>query len=67
MTAVNHFLDLSIVYGNTQDLNNQLRTFQGGRMRTEERYGMEWPPANNNKTGACAVQTDDEPCYLAGK
>ncbi|GLV44154.1 Peroxidase [Carabus blaptoides fortunei] len=66
LTAVNNFLDLSIVYGNTQDVNIQLRTFQGGRMRTEERYGMEWPPSNNNKTGACAVQSEDEPCYMAG-
>ncbi|KAF2900909.1 hypothetical protein ILUMI_05314, partial [Ignelater luminosus] len=67
LTVVNHFLDLSIVYGNTDQVNQQVREFQGGRLRVVQRQGKEWLPQNPNITGTCpAVQSFDEPCYLAG-
>lgn len=66
LTAVNHFLDLSIVYGNTDQLSAQLRAYQGGRMIVEQRNGQQWPPRNQNSSGVCAVQSQQEACYMAG-
>lgn len=63
---MNHFLDLSIVYGNTDQVNQQVRLYQGGRLRTDVRNGQEWPPASNNATGTCSIQSLGEACYLAG-
>jgi len=59
-------LDLSIVYGNDDQTNQQVRTFQGGRLITEQRNNQEWLPRNPNVTGACTVLDLNEPCYLAG-
>lgn len=68
LTVVNHFLDLSIVYGNTNQVNQQVREFQGGRLRVAVRQGKEWLPQNPNISATCpAVQSFDEPCYLAGE
>lgn len=66
LTAVNHYLDLSIVYGNSDQVNQGLRTFQGGQLRVEERNGRQWLPRNDNATGVCTLQTAQEACYAAG-
>lgn len=66
LTVVNHFLDLSVVYGNTDQVNQQVRQFQGGRLRVDIRHGKQWPPRAANASASCNVQTQDEPCYLAG-
>ncbi|CAH1099661.1 unnamed protein product [Psylliodes chrysocephalus] len=66
LTAVNHYLDLSIVYGNTDQVNQQVRQFQGGRLRVDQRNGQEWPPRSLNASGVCAIQSPQEACYLAG-
>lgn len=67
LTAVNHYLDLSIVYGNSDDINQGLRTFEGGQLRTDVRNGRQWLPRNDNVTGVCTVQSEQEACYAAGK
>ena len=64
---MNHFLDLSVVYGNTDQVGAQVREFNGGRLRAELRGGKEWLPRNNNATGICFLQDIQEPCYMAGK
>ncbi|CAG9836264.1 unnamed protein product [Diabrotica balteata] len=66
LTAVNHYLDLSIVYGNTDQVNQQIRQFQGGRLRVDVRNGQEWPPRSLNASGICTIQNPKEACYLAG-
>ncbi|XP_030749418.1 peroxidase isoform X2 [Sitophilus oryzae] len=66
LTAVNHFLDLSIVYGNSDQVNQQVRLFQGGRLRTEQRNNQEWLPRSMNVSGDCTVLNPNEPCYFAG-
>ncbi|CAH0553301.1 unnamed protein product [Brassicogethes aeneus] len=66
LTNVNHFLDLSIVYGNTAQLNQQLRQFRGGRLIVERRNNQEWPPRATNASGTCSIQSQQEACYLAG-
>ncbi|KAL3277117.1 hypothetical protein HHI36_012473 [Cryptolaemus montrouzieri] len=66
LTAVNHYLDLSIVYGNSDQVNQQVREFRGGRLRVELRNNQEWPPRNTNASGVCSIQSPQEACYLAG-
>ncbi|ENN75712.1 hypothetical protein D910_05095 [Dendroctonus ponderosae] len=66
LTAVNSYLDLSIVYGNNDQVNQQVRLFQGGRLISEQRNSQEWLPRNPNATGACTLLDINEPCYLAG-
>ncbi|RZB39260.1 hypothetical protein BDFB_005392 [Asbolus verrucosus] len=66
LTAVNHFLDLSIVYGNTDQVNQQLRQYEGGRLRVDVRDGKQWPPRSNNVSGVCTIRSPEEACYLAG-
>ncbi|XP_066254166.1 peroxidase-like [Euwallacea similis] len=66
LTAVNHYLDLSIVYGNDDITNQQVRSFQGGKLTTERRNNQEWLPRNLNVTGTCTVLDFSEPCYMAG-
>ncbi|KAJ8940330.1 hypothetical protein NQ318_014406 [Aromia moschata] len=64
--TVNHYLDLSIVYGNDNLSNQQVRQFQGGRLRVDIRRGQQWPPRSLNATGVCTIQNVQEACYLAG-
>ncbi|CAD7091910.1 unnamed protein product [Hermetia illucens] len=66
LTVVTHFMDMSLVYGNSRQQNSPLRSFRGGRMITEERNGAEWLPRSNNATSDCDVQSTTEVCYRAG-
>lgn len=66
LSTVTSYLDLSLVYGNSEQQNRPIRAFQGGRMLTENRSGNEWPPQDPNATRTCDVQTPQETCYLAG-
>lgn len=54
------------MYGNTDQVNQQLRTYQGGRLIVEQRNGQQWPPRNSNSSGVCQLQNPQEPCYMAG-
>lgn len=66
LTVVTAYLDLSLVYGNSEQQNRPIRAFTGGRMLVDNRGGNEWPPQNPNATATCDVQTPQETCYLAG-
>ncbi|KAJ6637387.1 Peroxidase [Pseudolycoriella hygida] len=66
LTVVTAFMDLSLVYGNSEQQNQPIRAFQGGRMVVVERDGYEWPPQASNATSSCEAQTRDEICYLTG-
>jgi peroxidase len=66
LTTVTAYLDLSLVYGNSEQQNRPIRAFSGGRMLVENRAGNEWPPQDPNATASCDVQTPQETCYLAG-
>ena len=66
LTVVTAYLDLSLVYGNSEQQNRPIRAFQGGRMVVEQRQGNEWPPQDPNATRTCDVQSPQETCYLAG-
>lgn len=66
LTAVTSYLDLSLVYGNSEAQNRPIRAFQNGRMVVERRNGGEWPPQQTNASAGCDVETPRETCYLAG-
>jgi hypothetical protein len=50
ITTVTAFMDLSLVYGNSDDQNANIRAFNGGRMTVVERNGHEYPPSSPNVT-----------------
>lgn len=54
------------MYGNTDQVNQQVRAFQGGRLRVDRRNGQDWLPPNNNASGVCFLRSPNEPCYFAG-
>ncbi|XP_053668191.1 peroxidase-like [Anopheles marshallii] len=66
LTTVTAFLDLSVVYGNSVEQCNSLRTFSKGQMAVDDRNGKQWLPAHPNRTTACSVQDDSDVCYLTG-
>lgn len=66
LTVVTAFMDLSLVYGNSETQNRPLRALQGGRLAVEERNGYEWPPQATNSSASCDIQSEREVCYLAG-
>ena len=66
LSTVTAYLDLSLVYGNSEQENRPIRAFTNGRMLVENRGGHEWPPQAPNATASCDVQTPQETCYLAG-
>lgn len=66
LSTVTAYLDLSLVYGNSETQNRPIRAFTGGRMLVDNRGGNEWPPQDPNATRACDVQSPQETCYLGG-
>uniref|UniRef100_A0A182MLX1 Heme peroxidase 1 n=2 Tax=Anopheles culicifacies TaxID=139723 RepID=A0A182MLX1_9DIPT len=66
LSSVTAFLDLSVVYGNSREQCNSLRTFTMGQMGVEQRNGKQWLPAHPNRTAVCNVKDDSEACYLTG-
>lgn len=66
LTVVTAFLDLSLVYGNSETQLRPIRAFQGGRMITEKRNHGEYLPQDTNVTTTCDVEAENEICYLAG-
>uniref|UniRef100_A0A182QCF9 Heme peroxidase 1 n=1 Tax=Anopheles farauti TaxID=69004 RepID=A0A182QCF9_9DIPT len=66
LNSATSFLDLSVVYGNSAQENNQLRAFVGGRMKVDKRNGTEWPPRNPQPSSACTLKSASDTCYLTG-
>ncbi|KAJ2953514.1 hypothetical protein O0L34_g1115 [Tuta absoluta] len=46
-SKVTPLLDLSVIYGNTDERNKQIRANQGGLLLAEENKGKEYPPSNS--------------------
>ncbi|CAG9824136.1 unnamed protein product [Phaedon cochleariae] len=66
LTSVNHYLDLSLVYGNDAKTSRLLRQFQNGRLRTEHRSGQQWLPRATNASQTCRLLDEKDACYMAG-
>lgn len=60
-------MDLSLVYGSSDQLATSLRAGVGGRMNVEIRRNREWPPMATNKSQLCETTDPNEICYQAGK
>ncbi|KAJ8926640.1 hypothetical protein NQ314_020974, partial [Rhamnusium bicolor] len=58
--------NIKLVYGNTVEINQQVRLFRAGRLRVEIRRGQQWPPRSLNASGVCVLQNPQDACYLAG-
>ena len=65
MTVVTHFLDLSIVYGSSNEIAAGLRAGVGGRLIVEVRGNREWLPSSQNRTADC--EQFAQVCYRSGK
>ncbi|XP_026330560.1 peroxidase-like, partial [Hyposmocoma kahamanoa] len=67
LTVVTAYMDLSLVYGSSEDQAAPIRAGSGGRLLTDLRNDQEWPPQHPNITLACQLaQTPNERCYLVG-
>lgn len=60
LSSVTHYLDLSLVYGNSKETDTELRTFSGGKLETELLDQGEMLPLADDDT--CT----NVPCYFAG-
>lgn len=56
--------DLSVVYGDTNDVAESLRTFKNGKLIVTERQGQTWPPQVENVTQGCPKAPTQ--CYRGG-
>uniref|UniRef100_A0A182MKS2 Heme peroxidase 1 n=1 Tax=Anopheles culicifacies TaxID=139723 RepID=A0A182MKS2_9DIPT len=66
INAVSHYLDLSVVYGNSVQESLQLRDPNTGLLKIEQRDGQEWPPRHPNASTTCTLKTPEDSCYLTG-
>ncbi|XP_017753112.1 PREDICTED: peroxidase [Eufriesea mexicana] len=66
LTVVTHFLDLSLVYGSSDQLATSLRAGVGGRLNVDIRHNKQWPPPAVNRSQTCDVTGPTEVCYQAG-
>ncbi|CAG9809438.1 unnamed protein product [Chironomus riparius] len=66
ITVVTGFLDLSLIYGNSEKELDSIREYNGGRLIMEKRNGKEWPPHHPNGDNVCYVETPGETCYFGG-
>lgn len=66
INAVTSFLDLSLIYGNSEDELKPIRSYKNGKLIVEERKGNSWPPQNPDAKKVCNVASNTERCYLGG-
>ncbi|XP_043257437.1 peroxidase-like isoform X2 [Colletes gigas] len=66
LTVVTHYMDLSLVYGSSDQVAASLRAGVGGRLNVDVRHNREWPPAATNKSQVCDTTEPDEVCYQTG-
>ncbi|XP_011136247.1 peroxidase isoform X1 [Harpegnathos saltator] len=66
LNTVTHYLDLSLVYGSSDQVAASLRAGFGGRLNAELRNNREFPPTAANKSAICETMYEHEPCYATG-
>ncbi|XP_014475655.1 PREDICTED: peroxidase-like [Dinoponera quadriceps] len=66
LNTVTHYLDLSLVYGSSDQVAASLRAGFGGRLNAELKNNREFPPPASNKSTVCEAMYEYEPCYVAG-
>ncbi|XP_039302383.1 peroxidase isoform X2 [Solenopsis invicta] len=66
LNTVTHYLDLSLVYGSSNEVAASLRANFGGRLNVELKHNKEYPPSAPNRTTMCDTVYEFEPCYATG-
>nr|CAJ2313429.1 Peroxidase [Metisa plana] len=67
LNTVTSFLDLSVVYGSSDEQAESLRTFTGGRLKVNCYHGDDFLPQVDNVKKICpAVRSQEELCFKAG-
>ncbi|XP_032681178.1 peroxidase-like [Odontomachus brunneus] len=66
LNTVTHYLDLSLVYGSSDQVATSLRAGFGGRLNVELKNTREFPPQVSNKSTICETMYEHEPCYATG-
>ncbi|XP_072384228.1 peroxidase-like [Diabrotica undecimpunctata] len=66
LSGVTAYLDLSLIYGNTEDICMKLRTLEGGLLRLETRNQREWFPESTERDMFCPLLNENELCYHTG-
>ncbi|XP_050457801.1 peroxidase-like isoform X2 [Cataglyphis hispanica] len=66
LNTVTHYLDLSLVYGPSDQIAASLRAGFGGRLNIELKNNREFPPSVSNKSATCDTIYDFESCYATG-
>ncbi|XP_076249347.1 peroxidase [Calliopsis andreniformis] len=66
VNGVTHFLDLSLVYGSSNEMTMSLRAGLGGRLNVDIRGNKQWPPQAVNKSQLCDITTPNDICYKTG-
>ncbi|CAG9827645.1 unnamed protein product [Diabrotica balteata] len=67
LSAVTAYLDLSLIYGNTEDICMKLRTLEGGLLKLETRNQREWFPESTERDMFCPLLNENELCYHTGR
>ncbi|EDW32662.1 GL18268 [Drosophila persimilis] len=62
MSKVTHFLDVSPVYGSSQEAARDLRSLKGGRLRMLDDFGRDLLPLADDKK-ACASEEAGKSCF----
>lgn len=67
INAVTDYLDLSNVYGLSEKMSEDLRTKEGGKLKTEVRHGHVYAPKEYNMEVHCKCNLANEnTCYKTG-
>lgn len=66
LSMVTAFMDLSLVYGNSNAEQRNIREFHNGRLAVANRNGHESLPQVDNVMDICNVPTQGDVCYLSG-
>ncbi|XP_011500917.1 PREDICTED: peroxidase-like [Ceratosolen solmsi marchali] len=66
LTVVSHFLDLSIIYGSSNNIAASLRAGVGGRLVVNVNKNREYLPHATNKSNSCDISNEAEICYASG-
>ncbi|XKL59210.1 hypothetical protein PGB90_000226 [Kerria lacca] len=66
LVAVTHWMDASMVYGNSNLSNHLIREEVDGKLKVELKYNKPFPPRSFNLTDFCFLTPENEPCYQTG-
>lgn len=66
ITVVTSYLDLSLIYGNSEAQLTPIRSYTGGCLKMDEVDGKKYPPQNPDGDKICFVESPGETCFLGG-